>query len=68
MMRGPAWIDPCTDTPIPGTGDPACFPFGEIHCLHIGTADEGWYDTQWEGEHVVRLGGCQNRWDCQAAD
>ena len=65
MMRGPAWIDPCTDAPIPGSGDPACFPFGEIHCLHIGDTTEGWYDTQWDGEHLVKLGPCQPRWQCE---
>lgn len=67
MMRGAAWIDGCTDEPIPGTGDPTCFPLGSIACLHIGTDDEGWYDTQWESEVLVKAGGCQPRWSCEVA-
>jgi hypothetical protein len=65
MMRGSAWIDGCTDTPITGTSD--CFPFGHLECLHIGTDDEGWYDTQWEGEVRVTHRACQPRWACEVA-
>ncbi|MBW2261308.1 MAG: hypothetical protein JRG91_04975 [Deltaproteobacteria bacterium] len=67
MMRGAQWIDGCSDVPIPGTGDPSCFPFGSLACLSIGTDDEGWYDTQWESEVAVKLGGCQPRWSCEVA-